>query len=60
MHTQLKESLNTFRIDKIKSERSQNDSNLHAATIKILQPAFYSHITGETFIGWTQTAERMT
>ena len=59
LHTLLKESLNTFKIDKIKSERSQNDENLHAATIKYLQTA-YTHITGETFIGWTQTAERMT
>ena len=60
VHTLLKESLNTFKIDKIKSESSQNDSNLHAATIKILQPVSYTYIAGETLITWTQTAERMT
>ena len=60
INTQLTESLNTIKINKIKSERSENDENLHAATIKFLQTASYTHITGETLIGWTQAAERMT
>ena len=58
--TLVKETLNTFKIDKIKAERSQNDYNLHAVTIKVLQTVSYTHITGETLIGRTQTAKRMT
>ena len=49
-----------FKIDEIKSERSQNDKNLLAANIKILGLISYTYTTGETFIGWTQTSERMT
>ena len=59
-HTLLKESIDTFKIDKIKSERSQNDYNLHVANINILEFACYTHITGKILPGWTQTAERMT
>ena len=35
-------------------------TNLHAATIKDLQPVSYTHIIGETLTRWAQTAERMT
>ena len=59
-HTLLKESLNTFNIDKISSEWSQNDSNLYAPNIKVLELASYTHITGETLTGWRQITERMT
>ena len=60
VHTLLKESLNTHKIDKIKSERSQTDLNLHAAITKVLGLVSDTHITDKTFIGWTQPAERMT
>ena len=36
VHTPLKPSLNPFKHDKIKSERSQNYKNLHAANVNPL------------------------
>ena len=60
VNTLLKELLNKIQNDKIKAERSQNDKNLHAATIKVVGLVSYTHITNETLIGWTQTGERMT
>ena len=60
VHTLLTESLNTFKINKIKSERSRNDYNLHAANTKVLELVSYTRINGETLIGWSQTAERLT
>ena len=32
---------------------------MHAAAIKVLELVSYTHITGETLTGWTQTAERI-
>ena len=57
--TLLKESLNTFKIDKIHLEWSQNDKNFHSATIKVLELASYTHVASEILTEWTQTAERM-
>ena len=59
VHTLLKESLNTFNIDKIKSEMLQNDT-LACSYHKSPWNCFLHHITGETLIGWTQPAERTT
>ena len=42
-HSLLEESLNTFKIDKFKSEWSQNDNNLHAANIKVLGCVSYTN-----------------
>ena len=60
VHKLLKETLNTFKIDKINLNVSQNDYNLHAANIKVLGIGSYTHITGENLIRWTQTTERIT
>ena len=30
------------------------------ASIEVFEPLSYTHTTGETLTGWTQTAERMT
>ena len=43
----MKESLNIFKIDKINSEWSTNDESLHAANIKVLEIASYTHLAGE-------------
>ena len=58
-HTLLHKSLNTFKIGKKSFEWSQNDKNLHTATIKVLKLASYTLIAGEILTGWTQTAEKI-
>ena len=59
-HTRLKKCVDIFKTDKINSEWTQSDQNMLSATVKVFELLSYTHRTGETHTGWTQTAERMT